>query len=365
MPDNKPKLETLALAALLAVAAPLAAAKDYLVTGVKPDKLVLIDPAARKVERVYTIPEAAPGQIAIVPAPDGKVVYAVVNRWESISGIDLDTGKQVFRADFSTPERRVKNMFAVDISKDGKELFVFQSPVRLLPGEYQVEDTYIAVYRTADGIGAKPVRTFPAPRRTVLLFFSADGSKLYALGWDITIFDPKTGKVIGTHKVRNWGRPNYSEPDVLDVWPQWEAAQVFSTPYYAVRTDKSPEDPAAYKTGLLTLDLATGEFRMNDFENTSVIIFSSVINPVRRNEAYMVYTTLTKIDREQSKIVQRIALDHTYYDVNVASDGSEIYVGGTMDDIAVYRTDTLERVGTIKMPGGADQGIAALRLIRR
>ena len=41
------------LAALLLAASP-AAAKDYLLTGAKPDKLVLVDAAARKVERVMS-----------------------------------------------------------------------------------------------------------------------------------------------------------------------------------------------------------------------------------------------------------------------------------------------------------------------
>lgn len=340
-------------------------AKEFLITGAKPDLLLLIDPEARKVERSYTIPHAGPGPVTIVPSPDGKVAYAVVNRWESISGIDLDTGEEVFRADFSSGDLRVKAMFAMDVSPDGKELFVFLSGVRLGLGEYEVQDTYIAVYSTADGLDAKPVRTFKAPRRTAVLAFSDDGSKLYAVSWDIYAIDPKTGEIVDTLKVRNWGRENYGEPDVLDVWPQFEQASMFSTPYYVVRTDLDPADPAAYKTGLVTLDLKTGDFQIEDFEDTGNVIFSSVVNPVRRNEVYMVYTTLTKMDRETHEVVKRIDLDHTYYAVNVSGDGREIYIGGTMDDIAVYSTDTLERIGTIKIPGGTDMALASLRVVNR
>jgi hypothetical protein len=132
-----------------------------------------------------------------------------------------------------------------------------------------------------------------------------------------------------------------------------------------VRTDLDPSDAAAYKTGLLSLDLETGEFETKDFEDTSVIIFSTVVNPQRLNEVYGVYTTLSKIDRERGEVLDRIDLDHTYYAVNVASDGSELYVGGTMDDIAVYDTETFEQLGRIEMPGGADQALASLRLIQR
>ena len=348
----------------LLIALPVGA-KEYLLTGVKPDKLALVDAKARKVERLYPIPNAGTGLLTITPSPDGKIAYAIVNRWESVSGIDLDSGKEVFRADFSSKDLRVKATFAMDISPDGKELYVFQSPVKLGLGVYEVQDTHVAVYNTADGIGAKPVRTFPVPRRTAILIASPDGSKLYAVTWDIEIFDPKTGKHIGTHKVRHWERANYSEPDVLDIWPQWEQAGVFSSPYYTVRTDKAPDDPAAYKTGLLTLDLKTDEFKVQDFEDTSVVIFSSVINPVRRNEAYMVYTTLTKVDQDTGAVLKRIDLDHTYYTINVSGDGSEIYVGGTMDDIAIYSSETLERLGTIKFDNGNDQVLASLRVIQR
>ena len=82
-----------------------AVAKDYLLAGLKPDKLVLVDPAARKVERTYTLRDGAPGPAMIVPSPDGRVAYVIVNRSESISGIDLDSGQEVFRADLSKPRR--------------------------------------------------------------------------------------------------------------------------------------------------------------------------------------------------------------------------------------------------------------------
>ncbi len=341
-----------------------ATAKEYLLTGTHPNNLILVDPAARKVERVYPIP--GPGYpLTIAPSPDGKIAYVITNRWESVSGIDLDTGKEVFRADFSSADMRVKATFAMDISPDGKELYIFHSPVKLLPSEYVVQDTYIAVYNTADGIGAKPVRTFPAPRGTSVLMSSVDGSKLYAHNGNLNIFDPRTGRQIGVHKLRDWERPNATTPDILTVWPQWEQTNIFSDLYFTVLTDVDPEDPAAYKFGIYTLDLETGAFSFGDYENAAVIIFSSVVNPVRRNELFAVYTQLSKIDRETLELVKRVDLDHTYYCINVSSDGSEVYIGGTMGDIAVYATETLEKLGTIEMPGGADQSLASLRIIHR
>jgi quinohemoprotein amine dehydrogenase beta subunit len=270
----------------------------------------------------------------------------------------------VFRADFSKPPERVK-AFAAEISPDGKELFVYLSPVELGSDEYKVGDTRIAVYRTSDGTAAKPVRVLPAPRRTSLLTFSRDGSKLYALTWDLLILDPATGKVTGRHEMRHWGRAGYGEPDVIDAWPQWEAAGVLVSPYTVMRTDVPPTDPGASQTGLMSLDLATGDFSMENFENTTKVIFSGVVNPMRRDEAYLVYATLTKLDRKNHKVLKRIDVDHTYYAINISSDGRELYLGGTMDDIGVYSADSLKRLAVIPLPGGADQAIVAPRMIRR
>lgn len=353
-------------AALLAggFTAPGAGAKEYLLTAVKPNRIVLIDPAARKVERTYDI--AGPGGLlGLVPSPDGKVVYVVTNHWGSLVGIALDSGKEVFRADFSEGDLRVRNAFGLEISRDGKELFVTQSPVRLGVGEYEVQDVRIAVYATDGGLDAKPVRLLPVPRRTTNLLFSADGSKLWAMSWDLHALDPKDGRIIETHKVLGWDRAGYAPPDVFGVWNQYEQAGVFINPYFIARTDVPPTDPGAMKTGMMTLDLRTGAFKMADFEDTSVIIFSSVVNPVRRNEAFSVYNQLSKNDIDKNELIKRVQLPHTYYTVNVSGDGSEVYVAGTMDDIGVYSAETLERIGEIRMPGGADMGTAWIRVVQR
>lgn len=347
------------------LAAVPASAKEYLVTGVKPNGLVVIDPAARKVDKIHRIPGAGVAPGTIVPSPDGKIAYVVTNHLESVSGIDLESGKEVFRADFSSGAQRVKAMFAMDVSPDGKELFVFQSPVRLLPGEYKVEDTRIAVFRTADGVGAKAVRTLPAPRRLAILAFSKDGGTLWALGWDLYALDPKTGAIRDTHKLLNWTRDNFGPPDILDVWPQFEQAGVFSTPYFTSRADLPPTDPSAFKTGVLTLDLASGAVATKEFEDTSAVIFSSVVNPAKRDEAFSVYTQLSKIDATGGALVKRVDLPHTYYSINIAGDGNEVYVGGTACDIGVYNPDSLDRIGQIEIPGCPDQGVASLRMVKR
>lgn len=352
------------MAAAGAFATSTALAKDYILTTVKPNTLVLADAAARKVVKAHTIPGAG-SPLSVVPSPDGRIAYVLTNQLESLVGLDIDSGRTVFRADFSTKEMRVKGMFAVDISPDGKELFVMQSPVKLKPGEYEVQDTRIAVYRTDAGLEAQPVRTFPVPRRTVQMFMGKGGDKLYAVSWDIHVLDPRDGRQLDVLKVANWERPNYAPPDVFGVWNQYEQTDIYVNPYFTLRTDMSMEDPNAWKTGMMTLDLTTGEFQMDDFESTAAIMFSSVINPKNHNEAYSVYTQLTKTDLAKDELVKRVDLDHTYYTINISADGEEVYLGGTMDDIAVYSTETLEKVGEIRMPGGADMATTWVRMVQR
>jgi len=325
----------------------------------------MVDAAARKVERVYDLPVPTSGMAQLVPSPDGKTAYVLTNNLESIIGLDLDTGKMVFRTDFSTNEVRTKSVVTMDISPDGKELFVHQMSVRLGLGEYEVLPTRIAVYNTADGLAAKPARTFPAPRRINMLAMSTDGQTLYAMGWDFYMLDPKTGKMKGEHKIQGWDRANSSPPDILDFWPQYEQTGVLSTPYFYARTDKDPsKDADAFKTGMLTLDLKTGEYVMDDFENTSVVIFSSVIAP-NRKEAYTVYTQLSKVDLVKDELVKRVELPHTYYVVNISADGKELYLGGTMCDIGVHSTETLDRLATIELTGCRDMGSNGMRIIQR
>lgn len=338
--------------------------KEYLVTANKPNSLHLIDTQSHKVVKSFPIPgDGAPGTLSV--SPDGSVAYVITNHMESIVGIDLDTGEQVFRADASYNDMRVKHMFAMTVSRDGSEIYSFQTPVQILPGEYQVQDTQIAVYKTDAGTDATPVRIFPAPRQIAVMAPSTDGKLIYCIGPSIYAIDVKSGEIVSEHPLREWGRPNYGVPDILAAWPHYEVANVLTAPYFVARTDKAPGAPDAYKTGLITIDLASGEVTTEDFENTSVLIFSTVLNPVNRDEAYGVYTQLTKIDRAEHRVSARIDMDHTFYAINISGDGKTLYLGGTMDDVVAYDAATLKQIWGVKLPGGGDQGLASLRVVRR
>jgi len=322
-----------------------------------------VNPRTQVVEATHHIPDANGWVATLVPSPDGRVAYVLANHAESIAGIDLKSGKQVFRADLSTPGERVKCMFAFDVTPDGRELIVYELPTKLDLSELHVEEPRFAVYRTADGVGAKPVRTFAAPRRVHMVLARRDGRSFYAMGFDLHEFDRRTGKQLSVRGIRNWDYANHLVPDLLAIWPGAEPAGVFVTPIYSAVPNPAGGEPVP-KTALMSLDLRSGALSYEDFEDTSALIFSAVRSPVR-DEAYGVYSQLTKVDTRHHVLMQRIDLDHTYYSVRVSTDGREIYAGGAMCDVTTFDSTTLARRANLKLPGCGDQTLVSMRVVRR
>ena len=342
-----------------------ASAKEYLLVGAKPNSLFLIDTQARKVARQYQIPKDGP-PFSIVVSPDNRIAYVLTGHSAAVSGIDLDSGKEVFRAELSLPQELTRSIGGMALSRDGKELFVEESVTRLLKNEYQVQPCRVAVYRTDAGLDAKPARSFKTPRRVAALLPSTDGKILYALGWDLYAFDLVNGKLLKTQKFFHWDRPNSSPPDLLNFWPLYERSEIYAAPYFYTRTDLPADNPAASKTGVLLFNLRTGKLDVVDFENTSAAIFSTVVNPKNTSQVMGVYTTLSRIDvGSNPKLDGRITLDHSYYAINISDDGSECYLGGTMSDIAVYSTAGMKKLADIPLAGGGDMGLSMMRVIHR
>ena len=334
---------------------------DLLVTGAKPDRLFVIDAATRSVRAEHHVP-GTEGQIfTILTSPNQRTAYLLVDKMERIVGMDLLSGREVFRADLSSPGERVKDFFAMALSPDGKELIAYEMPTRLEPSEYVVEEPRFAVFRTDAGLQAKAVRSFAAPRRIAMLLARPNGKSFYAIGFDLYEYDLQSGKLLDTRGIQQWQNPDHAQPDLLAFWPVTEPTGIFTSPIYA---DVKKGGQSIPTTGLMALDLRTGSLSYHDFEPTSALIFSSVLSPDKKH-VYGVYTDLTSVDVLGNRLAKRVPLDHTFYAVNVSTDGREIYVGGSNCDVGFYDSTSLEKKAILKLPGCADQTLSTLRVIHR
>ena len=341
-----------------------AVAHDYLVTGAKPDRLYVIDPVKERVISAFHIPDAKNYVSIIVPSPDGKIAYVLVDEAQSIAGIDLRTGREVFRANLSSPGERVKCLLAFAVTPDGKKLIVYEYRTRIGIDSYTVLRPRFAVFSTAGGLHAKALREFPAPRRIEMVLAKEDGRSFYALGFNLYEFSLRTGRLLQKRGILDWNRPNHSSPDMLAFWPVTEPTGTFTSPLYSTLTGPGTPRGGIPETSLMMLNLRTGQLQYHDFERTSAPIFSTVLSP-GKHWVFGAYTELTKIDTHGWHVVGQVDLPHTYYSVNISSNGKEVYVGGTMCDIAIYDARTLQQKGDIKLPGCGDQSVATLRVIHR
>jgi len=336
-----------------------ARAGDLLVTAAKPDALFVIDAATRSVRTEHHI-AGAEGQIfTILMSPDQRTAYLLVDKMERIVGVDLASGREVFRADLSTPVERVKDFFAMALTPDGRELLVYELPTQLKPSEYVVMEPRFAVFRTDAGKAAQPVRSFAAPRRIHMVLMRPNGRSFYALGFDLYEYDLKSGKLLQTRGIQKWSMADHSQPDLLAFWPVSEPTGVFVSPVYS---DLKTGDKTVSMTGLMSLDLKSGALSYADFEPLSALIFSTVLSPDKRH-AYGVYSTLSSVDVANHRLEKRVPLDHTFYSVNVSSDGREVYTGGTNCDVGFYDAASLEKRAILKLPGCGDQTLSTLRVI--
>lgn len=354
------KTSAAAVLALAAAALP-AAAKDYLLVPARPDKLVIVDAGAMAIDKVIQLDGAGPLPQLPVVSKDGSRAYVMMNMLESIAIVDLVNGKTLGRIEMSGAEERVKGMFGMDLSPDGKTLVVYQSPVKMLADEFQVQPTRLAFYDAETG---ELRSTAEVPRQITLVAWSKDGSKIYGMGRKMYVFDA-TGKQIEEKPIHGWQTETYAQPDVLDVWSQFEQSGVITTPFYTVRLDLPADDPTIYRTGILTQDLETGEMKMQEVEPTDIFYFSTAASPTDKNRIFGAYNFLSSFDMAEGKPLKRVPLPHSYYSVNVSSDGKTVYLGGAMSDVSAYDAETLEKKGEVQMPDGAAISLASIRMFQR
>lgn len=337
--------------------------RDYLAIISRTQHLHVIDAKLRQVVKSCKL-EGTYGPGGLTITEDGKKAYILQDRWQALYGYDLTTCKNFFRANFTQGNKRGVSVMSFAVSKDGKQAYAIYNPSVKHLDHYEVKKPVFAVYNTADGLDAKPIKEFEAPRQTTLMAISHD-DQVYVNGPDLYKINPETGKVQTYATQRNWTRKNYSPPDLLAMWPIGNVSNEFLLMNTSAKFNDEEQsmEKAEFVWGYTRIDLKTGEVDQRDFAPIETIMFTGMTHPKDKNLLYGVLTDLTKFDVKNKKVIKRVLLDHTYYCLNFATDGSELYIGGTLSDIAVYNPETLDKIDNIILPKG-DTGAGTLQLFR-
>lgn len=325
---------------------------DFMVVVNRPNNMHFIDLRSDEIIRTCKLPGAMlPG--TVVMSPDNLTAYVLAGRFDRIFGVNINNCDLVFDAKLSYDNVRVKSIGSLAISPDGKEIYTVHNPTKILNDHYEVMDTQFAVYNAADGLDAKPARTYPIPRQINILATGDDG-RVYLSGSDVFVIDPKNGQVDTALKSQTGERKLYGAPDVLTIWPLGRVNDEFVRMYTVPKfTDESMNmDTATFMWGYEKIDLKTGETEVKDFGYVEQVFFTGMPRPRHPDEFYAVLTQLKRHKVSDLSVIKSIDLERTYYCINFSTDGSKLYLGGTYNDIAVYDAESLTKLNNIVLPGG-------------
>lgn len=134
-----------------------AAAKDLLFVVVKPGNLYVFDASERAL--IKDRPMGTEMSLSLFQmSPDGNPAYVLVNRWQEVIGIDIETCEKVFYVARPTDEISRRSIGSLAVAADGSE----NSPTKKLIDCNKVVEPEFAVYAASGGLETEPVRTYPA-----------------------------------------------------------------------------------------------------------------------------------------------------------------------------------------------------------
>jgi len=331
---------------------PLVSGNEYVVVVNRPNNLTFVDAQADTIFKTCALPDNfSPGTLQV--SPDRRRVYVLNNDFGDLYGVNVDDCSVVFHASLGiNSSERSKAMFSIAVSRDGKEIYTVANPTIMGTESYEVLVPRLLVFSTGDGLDAKPTRAFSAPRQTSLIQVGNDGA-LYIVGPDIYRADAKTGRFEVYLPLRNWKRPGFGAPDVLDVWPSQTPQNTLDLLYTAPHFKDKNQDPATADTvyGVATIYLNTGKAELLDFTDFTEVYFTDARSPKDPNLLYAVLKHLDKFDIRNKKQMASASLEHSYYTVSFNKDGSKLYLGGASSDLAVFNPDTMKQTADIKLSG--------------
>src|SRR6218665_3951970 len=175
---------------------------DYLVTVTRPNNIALVDLEKNEMINECKIDEAfSPG--AIVLSPNNKVAFVLGEYGEEIGGYEIETCKKVFHTSLTQGNIRAKSLFGLSVNEDGTKVYAIYNRTEMLNDRYKVLPPHFSVYNVADGIGAKPVKSFEMPRQTTVVSTGKDGT-VYVVGSDLYKVNPNSGDIKVAKKIVKW-----------------------------------------------------------------------------------------------------------------------------------------------------------------
>lgn len=340
------------------------ATTGYMVAVNRPDNMHLIDLATNSIVRTCKLPAyAAPGTVLI--SPDHTIAYVLANRFREIYGLNIDTCALVFSTRQNRDNLRVISYGTIALSPDGGELYVHQNPTLIMNDHYEVQDTQVAVFDTAAGLEAAPVRSLPAPRQIMIMNTDAKGT-LYLMGPDVHAMDVLTGALTTVIQGRSQDDPRYGIRDALTIWPIGAVANELIRLYTIAKyKDESRNlETADWLWGYDKIDLTTGAAESREFAPLEAVYFSGMHRPGHPDQIYMTFNQLKRYDVNAMAETGSADLDHSYYQVNFSPDGSRVYVSGALHDILAFDAETMEKIARIRLPGG-DMALSTTAVFRR
>ncbi|MBD3829826.1 MAG: quinohemoprotein amine dehydrogenase subunit beta [Arcobacter sp.] len=336
---------------------------NYLVTETRPNNIVLADLETNKVINECKTDESfSPG--GIVLSPDYKVAYILGGYGEEIAGYEIETCKKVFHTSLTQGNIRAKSLFGLAVNEDGTKVYAIYNRTEMLNDRYKVLPPHFSVYNVADGLNAKPIKSFEMPRQTTVVSTAKDG-KVYVVGSDLYEVNPSNGDIKVAKKIVKWGKEGYSDLDSAANYIIGQQTGDLTALYATIKYDdpKNPsEDAGTWYWGITSVNLNTGEIIQQNISEYETLMFTAIRSPKDSNILYGVLNDLTKFDLKEQKVLKRVVTDHTYYSVVPSMDGDKLYLGSCLDDIAVYDAQTLEKIGKIQLSG--DMGSAALQVFK-
>ena len=324
---------------------------EFMVMVTRPNTLHLIDLGQHRVIRKCQLPGGpAPG--TVVMSPNNTIAYVLADHFGDVYGINIDNCNIVFSTQQSSGNVRVKSMASIALSPDGNELYTHQNRVKLMYDHYELLEPQVAVFDTSQGLKAKAVRRYNAPRQITIMDTLDSGDVLLG-GPDVYRMDINTGSYNVILPSRSLNDPAYAQRDVLTVWPLGSINNEFIRLYSTAKYKGEPGDlnNADWLWGYERVDLTTAATESREFGPLETVLFTGARRPGHLDKVYATLNHLKEFDIASQTELRSIDLEHTYYCINFSTDGAKIYLSGALDTVAVYDAESLKKITTIQLSG--------------